>query len=360
MRPKTLDHVALWVADRDPITDFVTERLGDARDRADRQVHARRLERAPRQADAVRCRGSARAGGAQARRAARERPGRRARRASKASTSARENGGAYFDVAEGLRLGLVEADDRGRLRPRPRRALLREPRGDGSRVRASSASRRPRAADARVEVGGAFVEFHPGEPGDPERPLLNHLAVLVDSADEHLAEAKRARDRGRRRRRRGEHLRGLRLGPGARARSSTSSTSRRSRSNSRPRSLPGPAWPVWPRRRARASSAPRRVVLEKGDRAGGSMLLSSGVDLALPVARRASGPSAPAAIPSSSERSWSSSTRRSSGSSRSARRCSSARPAIRARSGMRFDTRGLTDALVRAVGDDPFAFWSAV
>ena len=27
MRPKILDHVALWVADRDPITDFVTERL---------------------------------------------------------------------------------------------------------------------------------------------------------------------------------------------------------------------------------------------------------------------------------------------------------------------------------------------
>ena len=41
----------------------------------------------------------------------------------------------------------------------------------------------------RVEVGGAYVEFHPGDPGDPERPLLNHLAVLVDSVDEHIAEA---------------------------------------------------------------------------------------------------------------------------------------------------------------------------
>ena len=40
-----------------------------------------------------------------------------------------------------------------------------------------------------MEVGGAFVEFHPGEPGDPERPLLNHLAVLVDSAEEHRSEA---------------------------------------------------------------------------------------------------------------------------------------------------------------------------
>ena len=44
-----------------------------------------------------------------------------------------------------------------------------------------------------MEVGGAFVEFHQGEPGDPERPLLNHLAVLVESADDHIAEA---RERG--------------------------------------------------------------------------------------------------------------------------------------------------------------------
>jgi catechol 2,3-dioxygenase-like lactoylglutathione lyase family enzyme len=45
------------------------------------------------------------------------------------------------------------------------------------------------AGSARVEVGGAFVELHEGDPGEPERPLLNHLAVLVDSAEEHRAEA---------------------------------------------------------------------------------------------------------------------------------------------------------------------------
>ena len=43
---------------------------------------------------------------------------------------------------------------------------------------------------ARVEVGGAYIEFHQGQPGEPERPLLNHLAVLVDSADEVVADAK--------------------------------------------------------------------------------------------------------------------------------------------------------------------------
>jgi hypothetical protein len=40
-----------------------------------------------------------------------------------------------------------------------------------------------------VEVGGAFVEFQPGAPGAPEKPLLNHLAVLVGSTDEHIAAA---------------------------------------------------------------------------------------------------------------------------------------------------------------------------
>ena len=46
------------------------------------------------------------------------------------------------------------------------------------------------AGAPRVEVGGAWVEFHPGDPGAPEKPLLNHLAVLVDSADEHEAAAR--------------------------------------------------------------------------------------------------------------------------------------------------------------------------
>ena len=45
------------------------------------------------------------------------------------------------------------------------------------------------AGGERVEVGGAFVVFHEGDPGEPERPLLNHLAVLVDSAEGVIADA---------------------------------------------------------------------------------------------------------------------------------------------------------------------------
>jgi catechol 2,3-dioxygenase-like lactoylglutathione lyase family enzyme len=42
----------------------------------------------------------------------------------------------------------------------------------------------------RVQVGGAFIEFHEGDAGEPERPLLNHIAVLVPSADDQLEEAR--------------------------------------------------------------------------------------------------------------------------------------------------------------------------
>jgi hypothetical protein len=43
--------------------------------------------------------------------------------------------------------------------------------------------------DGRLEVGGAYLELHPGDPGAPDRPLLNHLGVLVDSVEEHRAHA---------------------------------------------------------------------------------------------------------------------------------------------------------------------------
>jgi hypothetical protein len=47
----------------------------------------------------------------------------------------------------------------------------------------------PKDGVPRVEVGGAHVEFHQGDPEGSDRPLLNHLAVLVDSADDHKRDA---------------------------------------------------------------------------------------------------------------------------------------------------------------------------
>ena len=46
-----------------------------------------------------------------------------------------------------------------------------------------------RVGETTVEVGGAFLELLPGNPGTAERPLLNHVAVLVDSVEEHVAGA---------------------------------------------------------------------------------------------------------------------------------------------------------------------------
>ena len=45
------------------------------------------------------------------------------------------------------------------------------------------------AGPTRVEVGGAYIELHEGDPSQGNRPLLNHLAVLVESADEIIADA---------------------------------------------------------------------------------------------------------------------------------------------------------------------------
>jgi catechol 2,3-dioxygenase-like lactoylglutathione lyase family enzyme len=188
MRPKTLDHVALWVADRDRIADFLTERLSmHVIERTDKftlvGTDARRGKLTLFAEDGPRERGALK---------------HVALRVSNLGEAAgllegvdiaSEDGGVYFEVAEGLRLGLVEGET--------------DVEYDLDHVALFSASPEETAKqyqqfgfaaedDRRVEVGGAYVEFHEGEPGDPERPLLNHLAVLVDSAEETLEDAKRA------------------------------------------------------------------------------------------------------------------------------------------------------------------------
>ena len=191
MEPKTLDHVALWVADRDPIVDFAVQRLGmHVVDQTDAFTlvgsDARRGKLTLFTAEGPRERGLLK---------------HVALRVSSLEDALGDlqgveveqprEGEAYFDVAEGLRLGLVEAstdveydlDHAALFSARPE-DTARAYEQLGFRLAEPSASGAP-----RVEVGAAHVEFHPGEPGDPEKPLLNHLAVLVDSADQHIAEA---------------------------------------------------------------------------------------------------------------------------------------------------------------------------
>ncbi len=188
MRPKTLDHVALWVVDRDRIAEFLEQRLTmHVIERTEKftlmGTDARRGkltlfdEEGPRERGALK-HVAFRVNDLEA--ALGELDG---------LDVAREDGAAYFDVYEGLRLGVVEGEtdvdyDLDHV------ALFSESPQETATTYADFGF--VPEDETRVEVGGAFVEFHPGEPGDPEKPLLNHLAVLVDSADETLEDAKRA------------------------------------------------------------------------------------------------------------------------------------------------------------------------
>ena len=192
MRPLTLDHVALWVADREPIADFVTAHVGmHVIEQTDRFTlvgsDARRGKLTLFDAEGPRERGALKHVALRVsdlRAAIAELP-------ENLPVDQPRDGEAYFDVAEGLRLGLVEGRtdvdydlDHAALFSHDPTATARAYERLGFRYAPPGASEQP-----RVEVGGAFVELHDGYPGDPERPLLNHLAVLVDSADEHIADA---------------------------------------------------------------------------------------------------------------------------------------------------------------------------
>jgi catechol 2,3-dioxygenase-like lactoylglutathione lyase family enzyme len=193
MTPKTLDHVAYWVTDRDAVADFATAHLGmHVIDRTEKFTligsNARRGKLTLFDAEGPRDRGAL------------EHVALRVSDLDAALDALPDDlevdrpreGEAYFDVgSEGVRLGLVETatdvdydlDHVALFSADPEQTA-----GEYASLGFRSAAPGPSGCP-RVEVGGAYVEFHPGSPGAPERPLLNHLAVLVDSADEHIAAA---------------------------------------------------------------------------------------------------------------------------------------------------------------------------
>ncbi|HKP17532.1 MAG TPA: VOC family protein [Gaiellaceae bacterium] len=172
MNPTSLDHVALWVADPQPIADFLVEHLGmHVIEQTERFTlvgsDARHGKLTLFAADGPRDLGAL------------GRIGLRVSDLEAARSSLPAGTPDDFDVGEGLRLTLVEAeteveydlDHVALLSPDPE-AAARE------WLRYGFAP----AGAARVRVGSAFLELHEGDPGDPERPLLNHLGVLVDEA----------------------------------------------------------------------------------------------------------------------------------------------------------------------------------
>jgi catechol 2,3-dioxygenase-like lactoylglutathione lyase family enzyme len=176
MEPKTLDHVAFWLADREPIAEFVTTKLGlHVIDRQDNftlvGADARRGKLTLFDAEGPR------------------EPG--AFKHVALRVSKLPEGQTEFELGEGVNLVLVETPTDSEYDLDHVALYSADPAATAEAYeRYGFDSAEPSAeGHPRVEVGGAYVEFHPGNPGDPEKPLLNHLAVLVDSVEEHIAEA---------------------------------------------------------------------------------------------------------------------------------------------------------------------------
>jgi catechol 2,3-dioxygenase-like lactoylglutathione lyase family enzyme len=173
VEPTSLDHVALWVDDRDSIADFAVAHLGmHVVDRTDRFTlvgsDARRGKLTLFAADGPREQGAL------------ARIGLRVSDLAAARAALPDGLPEIFQVRDGLNITLVEGetdteydlDHVALYSPDPAAAAR-----DWLRYGFS-----PTDDPNRVEVGGAFLELIEGDPGEPERPLLNHLGVLVDEA----------------------------------------------------------------------------------------------------------------------------------------------------------------------------------
>jgi catechol 2,3-dioxygenase-like lactoylglutathione lyase family enzyme len=191
VRPKTLDHVAYWVEDRDRIVDFLTDHLSlHVIERTDRftlvGADARKGKLTLFEADGPRERGALKHVALRVNELDAVLHG-----LPEDVAVERRNGSAFFDLGEQISLGLVEAETESDFDLDHVALFSADPEATAARYRDYGFDAAEPGADGvpRVEVAGAYVAFHFGEPSDPEKPLLNHLAVLVDSAEEHRAAA---------------------------------------------------------------------------------------------------------------------------------------------------------------------------
>jgi catechol 2,3-dioxygenase-like lactoylglutathione lyase family enzyme len=179
MQPKTLDHVAFWVVDRDPIAAFLTRHFGVHV--IDRQesftllgADARRFKFTLFDAEGPRD------------------PGAFEHLALRVSDLAAARGllpadaPEVVDAGEGLRVRLVEGETDVDYDLDHVVLLSADPAGTAAEYERYGFRN---VGGGRVEVGGAFVELRQGLVEPTERPLLNHLAVLVDAAEDAIADA---------------------------------------------------------------------------------------------------------------------------------------------------------------------------
>ena len=187
MQIETLDHVALWVGDRDRLADFLTSHTAmHVVERTDRFTlvgsDARRgkltlfAEEGPRDPGVL------------------ARVGLRVLDLEDALAALppdlhveRRNGSVELDAGEGLRLALVEADEGVDFDLD--HVTFRVP--DPAATFAQLAELGFDVEDGRLHAGGAWIHLEQGDPGESDRPLLNHLGLRVESAEEHIEEAER-------------------------------------------------------------------------------------------------------------------------------------------------------------------------
>ena len=178
IRPNTFDHVALWVDERDAIADFSYAHLGMHEiERTDNftliGVDAKEGKLTLFDADGPR------------------EPGVLSRivlrvpdlqaaleRLPDDIEVERDGGEARFAGPGGLNLALVQADG---LEYDLDHVVLRVP--DPERTARGLAGLGFAQTNGRLSVADRHVRLVEGNGGAPERPLLNHLALLVDSAD---------------------------------------------------------------------------------------------------------------------------------------------------------------------------------
>ena len=188
MDANALDHVALWVADRDRLADFLCGHLGMHEiERTDAftlvGADARRGKLTLFAADGPRD------PGALVRVVLRVRDLEQALARLPADLE-RTAGGASvtFEAPEGLGVGLVEAPDTD-LDYDLDHVVLAVPDPSASAERLLTLGFD--ADGDRLRVGDKWLVLEAGDAPPVERPLLNHLALLVDSGQRQLDDAKR-------------------------------------------------------------------------------------------------------------------------------------------------------------------------
>ena len=187
MRIETLDHVALWVGDRDGLAGFLTSHTGmhviertDAFTLVGSDARRGKLTLFAADGDAPR------EAGVLARIGLRVFDLEDALAALPPGLVVERGGGtAAFEGPERLGLALVEATEGVAYDLHD--VAFRVP--DPAATFAQLAELGFAVEDGALRAGDSLVLLEEGDPGETEAPLLNHLGLRVESADDHIREA---------------------------------------------------------------------------------------------------------------------------------------------------------------------------